>query len=278
VSRQLAVLGHPVEHSLSPVLHAAAYEYLGLDWHYGRHEVREHELAGFIDGLDRSWRGLSATMPLKEELYRIADDGDDAVALTGAANTVLLTDDGRRIVRNTDVAGIERSLRDAGLDTARHAVIAGAGATARSVLVALDGFGMRGATIAVREPSRAAGLVELADTLGLELDLVRLGDLEHVVEGADVVAWTLPNGVGLSQVLPFDARTTAVALDVTYHPWPGPLAAQWLEVGGRVASGRDMLLHQAVRQVRFFVSGQTDEPLDDEASLELAMRTALDAA
>jgi shikimate dehydrogenase len=107
---------------------------------------------------------------------------------------------------------------------------------------------------------------------------VRLADLEHVVEGADVVAWTLPNGVGLSQAMPFDARTTAVALDVTYHPWPGPLAAQWLEVGGRVASGRDMLLHQAVRQVRFFVSGQTEEPLDDEAGLELAMRAALDAA
>lgn len=272
------MLGHPVEHSLSPVLHAAAYAHLGLDWHYGRHDVREHELAGFIDGLDRSWRGLSATMPLKEELYRLADVWDDAVSLTGAANTLLLADDGSRVARNTDVAGIERSLRDAGLETVHQAVIVGAGATARSVLVALDGVGMRGATIAVREPARASGLVELADTLGLDLDLVRLGDLEHVVEGADVVAWTLPNGVGLSQVLPFDARMTAVALDVTYHPWPGPLAAQWLEVGGSVASGRDMLLHQAVRQVRFFVSGQTDEPLDDEAGLELAMRTALDAA
>jgi shikimate dehydrogenase len=98
-----------------------------------------------------------------------------------------------------------------------------------------------------------------------------------VVDGADVVAWTLPNGVSLHSVLPFDARTTAVALDVTYHPWPGPLAAQWLEVGGRVASGRDMLVHQAVRQVRFFASGQTDEPLDDEAGVEAVMRAALDA-
>ena len=108
--------------------------------------------------------------------------------------------------------------------------------------------------------------------------MVRLADLEHVVEGADIVAWTLPNGVPLRAALPFDARTTAVALDVTYHPWPGPLAAQWLEVGGRVASGRDMLLHQAVRQVRFFVSGQTDVPLADERAVEAAMRAALDAA
>jgi shikimate dehydrogenase len=260
------------------VLHAAAYAQLGLDWQYGRHDVREHELAGFVGGLDRSWRGLSATMPLKEEVYRLADEWDDAVALTGAANTLLLADDGRRIARNTDVAGIERSLRDAGLESADHAVITGAGATARSVLMALDGFGLRSVTVAVRDPERTGSLAELVGELGVDLDLVRLADLEHVVEGADVVAWTLPNGVGLSQVMPFDARTTAVALDVTYHPWPGPLAALWLEVGGRVASGRDMLLHQAVRQVRFFVSGQTDEPLGDEASLEVAMRAALDAA
>lgn len=259
------------------MLHAAAYRHLGLDWHYDRHEVREHELQAFLEGLDRSWRGLSATMPLKEELCRLADVRDDAVTLTGAANTLLLADDGRRVARNTDVAGIERSLQDAGLDTAHHAVIAGAGATARSVLVALDSLGLRSATIAVREPARTAALAQLADDLGLELDVVRLGDLEHVVDGADVVAWTLPNGVALRGELPFDARTTAVALDVTYHPWPGPLAAQWLEVGGRVASGRDMLLHQAVRQVRFFVSGQTDSPLGDEVGVEAAMRAALDA-
>lgn len=273
--RRLAVVGSPIAHSLSPALHAAAYAALGLDWVYERHELREHELRGFVDGLDRSWRGLSATMPLKEELVRIADESDRTVALTGAANTLLLADDGRRIVRNTDVAGVERALRDAGLERAEHAVIAGAGATARSVLVALDGMGLRSVTVAVRDASRAAGLVALADELLLEVDLVALDDLAHVVDGADVVAWTLPNGVALDRELPADARRESVALDVTYHPWPGPLAAQWLAVGGRVASGRDMLLHQAVRQVRFFVSGQTEHPLPREAEVEVAMAAAL---
>lgn len=273
--RHLAVVGSPVAHSLSPRLHAAAYAALGLDWVYGRHELREHELGGFVDGLDASWRGLSATMPLKEELLRLSDEHDRTVALTRNANTLLLADDGRRIVRNTDVAGVERALRDAGLDSAEHAVIAGAGATARSVLVALDGLGLRSVTVAVRDAGRAAGLVALADELMLELDLVALDDLAHVVDGADVVAWTLPNGVELASGLPADARREAVALDVTYHPWPGPLAAQWLEAGGRVASGRDMLLHQAVRQVRFFVSGQTEHPLPREAEVEAAMAAAL---
>src|SRR6478672_13023433 len=151
--RRLAVVGSPIAHSLSPALHAAAYRALGLDWVYERHEVREHELRGFVDGLDGSWRGISATMPLKDELARLADECDRIVALTGAANTLLLADDGRRIVRNTDVAGVERALRDAGLERAEHAVIAGAGATARSVLVALDGLGLRSATVAVREPA-----------------------------------------------------------------------------------------------------------------------------
>lgn len=273
---RLAVIGSPVSHSLSPVLHSAAYAHLGLDWVYDRHEVRAGELAGFVDGLDPSWRGFSVTMPLKEELLALADERDEASAMTGAANTLLLGDDGGRRVLNTDVAGITRALRDAGVVTAEHAVIAGAGATARSVLVALDELGLRSMVLAVREPARANAVVALGDRLGLDIDVVRLADLDQIVDGADVVAWTLPNGVGLHQPLPFDARTNAVALDVTYHPWPGPLAAQWLEVGGRVASGRDMLLHQAVRQVRFFVSGQTEVPLDEEPGVEAAMRAALD--
>ena len=270
------MLGHPVEHSLSPALHSAAYRHLGLDWQYDRHDVREHELAGFLDGLDRQWRGVSATMPLKEEMHRLADECDDAVALTGAANTLLLADDGRRIARNTDVAGIERSLRDAGLDDAGHAVIAGAGATARSVVVALESFGLRSVTVAVRDPSRAGALRELVDQLSLDIDVVHLESFAEVVDAADVVAWTLPNGVPLDESVSIETRLNAVALDVTYHPWPGPLAAQWIEVGGSVASGRDMLLHQAVQQVRFFVSGQSDEPLDDESGVEAAMRQALD--
>lgn len=256
-------------------MHTAAYEVLGLDWSYGRAEVREHELAAFIDGLDRSWRGLSATMPLKEELARFGDDDDRDVRLTGAANTLLLSDEGRRVVRNTDVVGVGRSLQGAGLSTAEHAVVVGAGATARSVVVALDVLGVRGITVAVRDAARAVGIRSLAEELGLELDVVALGDLAAVVEETDVVAWTLPNGVPLDAELPVSAREHAVALDVTYHPWPGPLAAQWLAVGGRVASGRDMLLHQAVRQVRLFVSGQTEEPLEAEATVEAAMASAL---
>lgn len=273
--RVLAVLGHPVDHSLSPTLHSAAYAELGLAWSYRRADVREDELGEFLDGLDHSWRGVSATMPLKNELALLGDEADRTVELTGAANTLLFADDGRRILRNTDVVGVERALRGVGLETAEHAVIVGAGATARAVLVALDSLGARAVTSVVRDPARAAGLRDLADQVGLEFDVVALSSLSAIVDDTDVVVWTVPNGVPLEQELPISTRERAVALDVTYHPWPGPLAAQWMEVGGRVASGRDMLLHQAVRQVRFFVSGQTEIPLDREVAVEAAMATAL---
>ena len=273
-SRRLAVIGSPIAHSLSPALHRAAYAALGLDWSYGRHEVRAGGLGEFVDGLDRGWRGLSATMPLKEEVAALATGGDRTVELTGAANTLLL-EGGRRIARNTDVAGVERALRDAGADDVEHAVVVGAGATARSVIVALDAMGLRGVTVLVRDPARAVAVRDLVDELGLDLDLVDIAQLRHVVEGTDVVAWTLPNGVPLPGELGLAAAPDAVALDVTYSPWPGPLAAPWLAAGGRVASGRDMLLHQAVRQVRFFVSGQTESPLSDEDAVEAAMRAAL---
>lgn len=214
-------------------------------------------------------------MPLKEELVQLAHGADRTVELTGAANTLLLTDDGRRIARNTDVAGVERSLRDAGLTSAEHAVIIGAGATARSVLVALEAFGLRAVTVAVRDPARAVAFRELADELLLELDVVSITDAPHIIDGTDVLAWTLPNGVDLPWRLPVGTAEHTIALDVTYSPWPGPLASPWIAAGGRVASGRDMLLHQAVRQVRFFVSGQTESPLDDEDSLTAVMAAAL---
>lgn len=273
-SRRLAVIGSPIAHSLSPALHRAAYAALSLDWSYGRHEVRTGGLEEFVDGLDRGWRGLSVTMPLKEEVAALTTGADRTVELTGAANTLLL-EGGRRIARNTDVAGVERALRDAGADEVEHAVVVGAGATARSVIVALDAMGLRGVTVLVRDPARAVAVRDLVDELGLDLDLVDIAQLRHVVEGTDVVAWTLPNGVPLPGELGLTAEPDAVALDVTYSPWPGPLAAPWLAAGGRVASGRDMLLHQAVRQVRFFVSGQTESPLPDEEAVEAAMRAAL---
>src|ERR1700761_861579 len=95
--RRAAVLGSPVAHSLSPVLHRAAYAELGLtDWSYDRFETDEAALPGFLEGLGPEWAGLSLTMPLKRAVIPLLDEISDTAASVEAVNTVVLTEDGRR--------------------------------------------------------------------------------------------------------------------------------------------------------------------------------------
>jgi len=273
--RRLAVIGSPIEHSLSPALHAAAYARLGLDWRYGRAEVHADGLAAYLDGLDASWRGLSVTMPLKEALIPLVDELDEDAQLTGAANTVLFTDDGRRFGDNTDIAGARTALERTGVTAVRRAAVIGAGATARSIVVALARLGAREIDVLVRDETRAGALLDLAERLGVDAAPRPLGDLARLVPAHEVIAWTLPNGVAPEGLVPEAVRRASTLLDVTYHPWPSPLAQQWRAVDGVVVSGRDMLLHQAVRQVRLFVGGRDAGLLPDEAGVESAMAAAL---
>src|SRR5689334_3342621 len=161
-----AVLGSPVAHSLSPVLHNAAYRALGLtDWSYGLHECREPELAGFVDGLGPEWAGLSCTMPLKRVTLDVADEVDELAGAIGAANTLVLT--GRRTAYNTDIVGIGATLGpDIGTVSGR-AVVLGAGGTAQSALAALREAGIDDVTVLVRDLDRTAELRDTAERLGV---------------------------------------------------------------------------------------------------------------
>ncbi len=236
------MLGSPVAHSLSPALHTAAYDALGLDWTYTAVEVRRTDLPGFLAGLGPEWAGLSLTMPLKQDVLPLLDSAGDLVVATGAANTVLLGDDGRR-GENTDVAGIVAALREAGLQRAGRAVVLGAGATAASALAALAELGDRAPQVLVRSLDRVAGLRAAAARLG---GTPRFGLLDPAaLADADVVVSTLPHGAAdpLAQRLP---PCRGVLLDVGYDPWPSALAQAW---SGPVVGGAVMLLHQAARQV-----------------------------
>ncbi|MGW1148223.1 shikimate dehydrogenase, partial [Streptomyces sp. NPDC002454] len=126
-----AVLGSPIAHSLSPVLHRAAYAELGLDaWSYDRFEVDEAALPDFLAGLGPQWAGLSLTMPLKRAVIPLLDEVSDTAAAVEAVNTVVLTEDGRRTGDNTDVPGMVAALRERGVETVDSAAVLGAGATA----------------------------------------------------------------------------------------------------------------------------------------------------
>ncbi|HEY8317400.1 MAG TPA: shikimate dehydrogenase [Amnibacterium sp.] len=261
-TRRLAVLGAPIAHSRSPLLHAAAARVLGLDWDYGRAEVREGDLAGFLAGLGPEWLGLSLTMPLKRAVVPFVADHDALVERLGLANTLLLGE--RPRLFNTDVAGVAAVL---GAGPYRRAVVLGAGATAASSLEALRRLGVPGRIVAARDPARAEAALG-----GLATGFVPLSDAP--LASADVVVATLPGGTDSGVAVPGDASGVPL-LDVAYDPWPSALGAAWAAAGGVLLHGLDLLIEQALLQVRIFTSRDPERPLSQEDAVREAMRAAV---
>jgi shikimate dehydrogenase len=267
-----AVLGSPIEHSLSPALHRAAYAALGLTgWSYDRFEVDEASLPGFLkeieSGQDR-WAGLSLTMPLKRAVIPLLDSITDTAASVEAVNTVVFTDDGRRLGDNTDIPGLVAALRERGVRRVGSAAILGAGATASSALAALAQICTGEVTAYVRGPARAAEMRQWGERLGVAVrtedwtDAARALTAPLVISttpagAADALAGSVPDGPG-------------ALFDVLYDPWPTPLAAAWAARGGAVLGGLDLLVHQAVLQFEQ-MTGRAPAPL-------AAMRAAGEAA
>ena len=265
--RRAAVLGSPIEHSLSPVLHQAAYSALGLSgWTYERFEVGAAELESFVAGLGPEWAGLSVTMPGKKAALQVADEVSDRAAAVGAANTLVRGEDGWA-ADCTDVDGVVGALRHAGgFSSGGSGLILGAGGTAAATLAAFAELGVTDVVLAVREPARAADALRTAERVGVQARVERLsGDIPRLAAQADVVVSTLPAGV-LDEQADELARAAECVLDVVYHPWPTPLAEAVHTAGGRIATGLDMLLHQAFGQVEQFTG---------RAAPKEAMRDAL---
>jgi shikimate dehydrogenase len=269
--RRAAVLGSPIKHSLSPVLHGAAYQALELhDWHYDMIECDEPGLPPLIDRMGPEWAGLSLTMPLKRVALAVADEVSPLARAVGAANTLVFPPGGPAAGRradNTDVAGMVAALREAGLTQVKQAVILGAGGTAQSALAAVRELGYQSPVVLVRNPARTGELRSTAERLGMRPTISgRL--FEEPLPDADLVISTLPGGAAdpLSSTR-WNPDTTV--LDVVYAPWPTPFAGSALAADCRVVSGLTVLLHQAVAQVELM----TGYPGPVEA-----MRTALAAA
>jgi len=273
---RLAVLGSPIEHSLSPRLHGAAYVVLGLDWSYEAVEVTAERLAEHLSALGPEWRGLSLTMPLKRQVVPLLDATDELVRLTGVCNTVVLTPSGRSGY-NTDVYGIVAAFRDHGVNSLEHMAVLGGGATASSALVAGHRMGVRSAQFWVRNPDRASNIRELAASLGVQAEIRAFTDPGSAGEFPDAVVSTLPNGALVELDLPQELLRQSVLFDVAYDPWPTHLASAWQREGGRVISGIDMLINQALAQVRIFVGGSVDSALPLEESVLRAMRASVGA-
>lgn len=273
-TRRLAVLGSPIGHSRSPELHRAAYGALGLDWSYDAVDVTEDALPDFIAGLGQEWRGLSLTMPLKKAVLPLLSETDRIAEQTGGANTVLLDGEDVRGF-NTDVAGIVHALRAAGLEQARYVHILGGGATAASALVAAAELGAERVDVHVRDLARSTWIEPLANDLGLRIRIRPFSQADRSLDVPELVISTLPGGALTEALYTDSTRRRSLLFDVAYEPWPTPLAAQWESVGGRTVSGLAMLVHQALLQVRVFVSGDPLQPLPDEPGVLAAMRDAV---
>lgn len=252
--RRAAVLGHPIAHSLSPVLHRAAYAALGLEWTYDAVDVSADGLESFVDQIDDQWVGLSLTMPLKHTVLPLLDHVEPLAEAVGAVNTVLVQPGRRRTLvgANTDVHGVVAALAEAGVLSARRAVILGGGATAASSLAALAQLGCTSPRVLVRSTGRIGPLLRAAHRMGVDPRPGSLGeDLRAELTGADVVISALPAHAAdpVAELLGGSHPVGAV-LDCAYEPRPTALTAAWTAAGGLAVGGERMLLHQAAEQVR----------------------------
>ena len=263
--RRAAILGRPITHSLSPLLHAAAYAQLGLTWRYEAIDCGVAELAAVL--ADRSdWAGFSVTMPLKRTLLDVAAEIRPVARTVGAGNTLLPRPGGGWVADNTDVAGIVTTLAERAVAPASVTILGGGG-TAQAAVAALAVRGVPRCSVLVRDAGRAEHVRATATAVGIELDVAPLA-ADAAQLRADLVVSTLP--AGAADVLAAFAWTPEQAvLDVVYDPWPTPLAAAAAAAGARVLSGALMLLHQAAAQVELMTGLPAPVP---------AMRAALTRA
>ena len=272
-ARTCGVLGDPVEHSLSPVLHRAGYAELGLDWSYDAHRVPSGGLRAFLDGLDGSWRGLSLTMPLKREAMALVDRVTPTAATAGAVNTLLLGDE--VVGDNTDLPGAVAAVRERTDVEPDDVVVLGGGATATSVGLALCDMGARSVRLLVRSPDRADETVEALRRhhSAPHVEVGLLGDPHPDHDRAQVVVSTIPAVAQDARLVERFAQVP-VLFDVIYDPWPTPLARA---SSGVVVSGLDLLVHQAALQFTLFTGRPAPlEVMRAAGEQALAARTGTD--
>lgn len=238
-----AVLGSPISHSLSPLLHNSAYKFLGIDGEYSAIEVTSGELEAFLSSHEDGWNGFSLTMPLKEEVISLASDIDPIATKIASANT-LIRSQGKWLGYSTDRSGFTSLIAHERLGDVKKILILGAGGTARAILSALDLIG-REIYVMRRSSMRDAAL--RASLTQAMLDIVDWST-ELDLSAFDLVINTTPSGAAESAPLIF-GNSLPVLIDVLYHPWPTQLAMHFLQSQARVIGGLELLLWQGIDQI-----------------------------
>lgn len=263
------MLGRPIAHSLSPVIHNAGYQAAGLTgWSYTAIECGAQELPGLVASLGPEWVGLSVTMPGKEAALAAAATASPIATAIGAANTLVRRPDGSWHADNTDAPGMVAVLREAQVADGAEVTVLGAGGTARAAIAAAAELRAARVTVVARRPEAIEELRPVAAAVGVTMTGAPWADAASFLD-ADVVISTVPKGAADPLAPVARWRPGAVYFDALYDPWPTPLADAAQRSGQRVISGLDLLLAQAVHQFEQFTG--VSAPVE-------AMRTALWAA
>jgi shikimate dehydrogenase len=266
-TRLVGVIGWPVEHSLSPKIHNAAFAALEMDWVYVPLAVPPGRLAEALAGLPAlGFVGANVTMPHKTECARLLSDLSEDARRLGAVNTIVVGVDGST-GHNTDAPGFERFLReDAGFDAAgRSALVLGAGGAARACALTLARGGLASVSVAVREPARAEPLVRALDGLPTKVRVIGFRRAEH--EQADLVVNATPVGAAGERLPVPRLGPGTTVVDLLYRPSDTPLLRAARGAGAMAFGGLGLLLHQAALAFELWTGRAAPLPVMSAAAL-----------
>lgn len=256
------VIGDPIAHSKSPLIHGFWLKALGIDAEYRATHVTPEALADYFESrrADPAWRGCNITIPHKQAALDHVEDRGDVRGSIGAINTVVRAEDGALIGTNTDAGGFYAPI--AGLDLeGRHAVVIGAGGGARAILFALSRVGIGRVTILNRNVLKAAALLS---SFGIKGDAVPLGS---PLPPADLLVNASALGMAGQPVLDLDLSPLpedAVVYDIVYTPLETPLLAQARDRALDTVDGLDMLIGQAALAFELFFGAEPPRDRDEE--------------
>lgn len=244
------VLGSPIGHSLSPLLHKTAYRILDIDGQYDAFEVGSGELKNFLTGAGKELNCLSLTMPLKEEALTIADHVSAISQQIASGNTLIKKSNGWHLT-STDVEGFRFALLASGISKVSNLLVIGAGATARAIVAASDGANI---TVIGRSIERLHSLQSAAPKSSFVF-LQWGADIDFSL--FDLVVNTTPgNSAELYAARVFEPNSTF--FEVIYNPWPTKLLATWQKSGAKTIDGLALLIHQAISQIQIFTGLDVD--------------------
>lgn len=250
-----AVLGYPIHHSLSPTLHNAAFKKLGIAGSYEAIEVQSGELESFLDARGREFDYLSLTMPLKEEVLNLEVDISTEVVKSQSGNTLVRSDNQWRC-HTTDGTGFLSALSNRSFKQFGDVLILGAGGTTRSLCASLDGIADT-ITVLGRSQSRKEALTRIVTRSQLVYE--NWNDNFNTA-GYSLIVNTTPSGAADLLAEYLSSSQSAVLFDVIYQPWPTKLASRWMDLGGAVLSGLELLLYQGIHQLEIVLDRKLDDP------------------